>query len=418
MKLEWQNRDGVPLLLARAPGATIAFTAAQGGVSGGSFASLNLGFATRGRPGSAWPRTAGGRSRPRAPTPARAVSLRQRHGSVVRRGRTGAARRLPGRLDAPGRRATPSSPPSPACRCRARRRLPHGRARGARRRAPGGRARGLARAGRRRAGSRGGARRARLRGRRRARAPGRAATRSASDVAGQLRARFGDDVVADGRADLAACARRALERAGAAEVAIAGPVHDLRPGALPFAPARRRRQRPPGRDRLPRGRARVSVELAVVQENLARRARRRGRGRGALGPPAGRGRAAGRGQVRGAGRPGGARRGRASQLVGENRVEQLLAKQAVAGDRFTWDFIGHLQSRKARDLVGPRAPRALALDALGRRAPRSQQRAADRLPGRGQRRRRGIQAGPGAGRARRVPRGARRPRPTSASRGS
>ncbi|HET6174098.1 MAG TPA: YggS family pyridoxal phosphate-dependent enzyme [Gaiellales bacterium] len=39
-------------------------------------------------------------------------------------------------------------------------------------------------------------------------------------------------------------------------------------------------------------------------------------------------------------------------LVGENRVEQLLAKQAVAGDRFTWDFIGHLQSRKARDLVG------------------------------------------------------------------
>ena len=40
------------------------------------------------------------------------------------------------------------------------------------------------------------------------------------------------------------------------------------------------------------------------------------------------------------------------ELVGENRVEQLLAKQAVAADRFTWDFIGHLQSRKARDLVG------------------------------------------------------------------
>jgi hypothetical protein len=39
-------------------------------------------------------------------------------------------------------------------------------------------------------------------------------------------------------------------------------------------------------------------------------------------------------------------------LVGENRVEQLIAKQAVALDRFTWDFIGHLQSRKARDLVG------------------------------------------------------------------
>ena len=40
------------------------------------------------------------------------------------------------------------------------------------------------------------------------------------------------------------------------------------------------------------------------------------------------------------------------ELVGENRVEQLLAKQAAARDRFTWDFIGHLQSRKARDLVG------------------------------------------------------------------
>ena len=39
------------------------------------------------------------------------------------------------------------------------------------------------------------------------------------------------------------------------------------------------------------------------------------------------------------------------ELVGENRVEQLLAKQA-AGPAFTWDFIGHLQSRKARDLVG------------------------------------------------------------------
>ena len=39
------------------------------------------------------------------------------------------------------------------------------------------------------------------------------------------------------------------------------------------------------------------------------------------------------------------------ELVGENRVEQLLAKQA-AGPAFTWDFIGHLQSRKARDLAG------------------------------------------------------------------
>jgi PLP dependent protein len=40
------------------------------------------------------------------------------------------------------------------------------------------------------------------------------------------------------------------------------------------------------------------------------------------------------------------------ELVGENRVEQLIAKQEVALERFTWDFIGHLQSRKARDLAG------------------------------------------------------------------
>jgi pyridoxal phosphate enzyme (YggS family) len=40
------------------------------------------------------------------------------------------------------------------------------------------------------------------------------------------------------------------------------------------------------------------------------------------------------------------------ELVGENRVEQLVAKQEVAGALFTWDFIGHLQSRKARDLAG------------------------------------------------------------------
>ena len=38
-------------------------------------------------------------------------------------------------------------------------------------------------------------------------------------------------------------------------------------------------------------------------------------------------------------------------LVGENRVEQLLAKQRP-DDGFEWDFIGQLQSRKARELVG------------------------------------------------------------------
>ena len=39
-------------------------------------------------------------------------------------------------------------------------------------------------------------------------------------------------------------------------------------------------------------------------------------------------------------------------VVGENRAQELIAKQEVAGDRFIWDFIGQLQSRKVRELVG------------------------------------------------------------------
>ena len=39
-------------------------------------------------------------------------------------------------------------------------------------------------------------------------------------------------------------------------------------------------------------------------------------------------------------------------LVGENRVEQLIEKQAAGAEGLVWHFIGHLQSRKARDLVG------------------------------------------------------------------
>ena len=39
-------------------------------------------------------------------------------------------------------------------------------------------------------------------------------------------------------------------------------------------------------------------------------------------------------------------------LVGENRVEQLIEKQAAGVEGLVWHFIGHLQSRKARDLVG------------------------------------------------------------------
>jgi pyridoxal phosphate enzyme (YggS family) len=38
------------------------------------------------------------------------------------------------------------------------------------------------------------------------------------------------------------------------------------------------------------------------------------------------------------------------EVVGENRAQDLAAKHAAYGDRFRWHFIGHLQSRKARDV--------------------------------------------------------------------
>lgn len=39
-------------------------------------------------------------------------------------------------------------------------------------------------------------------------------------------------------------------------------------------------------------------------------------------------------------------------VVGENRAQELIAKSETLPGRFTWDFIGQLQSRKVRDLVG------------------------------------------------------------------
>jgi len=38
------------------------------------------------------------------------------------------------------------------------------------------------------------------------------------------------------------------------------------------------------------------------------------------------------------------------ELVGENRAQELLAKQEAHRDLFTWDFIGALQSRKLKDI--------------------------------------------------------------------
>jgi len=39
------------------------------------------------------------------------------------------------------------------------------------------------------------------------------------------------------------------------------------------------------------------------------------------------------------------------ELVGENRLQDLEAKRKRWGERFTWDFIGNLQSRKIKSIV-------------------------------------------------------------------
>ena len=38
------------------------------------------------------------------------------------------------------------------------------------------------------------------------------------------------------------------------------------------------------------------------------------------------------------------------EVVGENRLQDLAAKHAELGDRFRWHFMGHLQSRKAKEV--------------------------------------------------------------------
>lgn len=39
------------------------------------------------------------------------------------------------------------------------------------------------------------------------------------------------------------------------------------------------------------------------------------------------------------------------ELVGENRAQELLAKQEAHGELFSWDFIGAVQSRKLKDIA-------------------------------------------------------------------
>ena len=197
-------------------GAAVAFTTRQGGVSGGGFASLNLGFAT---PDDA---AAVAENRRRAlvaagADPALALSLRQVHGKVVLEAAPAPAGAY---LDAGhglGRGGCARDLGAGAAAGGARRRLPHRRARGRRRRAVAtvhagwrGLVAGVVEAAADRVGS----------GFSAVIGPGAGACcyEVGEDVAAPLRERFGDAAVTAGRADLAACAERALERSGAGVV--------------------------------------------------------------------------------------------------------------------------------------------------------------------------------------------------------
>jgi YfiH family protein len=210
----------VPLLCASTAGAAIAFTTRQGGVSDGTFASLNLGFATPDDPS----RVAENRRRALAAAgadPASAAALRQRHGSdVIEAGTAPRASYADGSATWPEGDALVTSQPGLAL-------VAHGAdCLTAALVAPDGTRVCAAHAGWR--GLVGGV----LEAAAEAVGPGFTAAVGpgagaccydvGEDVAAPLRARFGDDVVAGGRADLALCARRALERAGAAEIVCAG----------------------------------------------------------------------------------------------------------------------------------------------------------------------------------------------------
>ncbi|MDX6619446.1 MAG: purine-nucleoside/S-methyl-5-thioadenosine phosphorylase / adenosine deaminase [Gaiellales bacterium] len=219
MRLEWQTRDGVPLLMATGSAAVIAFTTRQGGVSGGGFASLNLGFATPDDP------VAVAENRRRAlmaagADPARAQSLHQVHGNAV----CEPAAHVPGAYLAAGTRwrkadALVTSEPGLTL-------IAHGAdcltaalvaADGSRLATVHAGWRGLAAGVLEAAAERVGERFSAVVGP----GAGPCCYEVGEDVAAQLQERFGDEVVAAGRADLAACAQLALERSGAAEVVCA-----------------------------------------------------------------------------------------------------------------------------------------------------------------------------------------------------
>ena len=97
-----------------------------------------------------------------------------------------------------------------------------------------------------------------------------------------------------------------------------------------------------GVDRAPEGGRGCVLDTAVIRANLAQRAGARRRPASRSWPP------------RSTSSRTTCRRwpSRGVELVGENRSDALIEKQERFGDLFTWDFIGHVQSRKVRDIAG------------------------------------------------------------------
>ena len=84
-------------------------------------------------------------------------------------------------------------------------------------------------------------------------------------------------------------------------------------------------------------------------------------------------------------------------LLGENRAQELVAKAEAYPGTFTWDFIGHLQSRKVKDVV----PHARLIHSVASDSALAQlaKHPAEDAIGRGERRRRGVEERDRAGRA-------------------
>ena len=356
---EW---DGDHLAI-RLGDARVLFTTRRGGVSEGPFASLNLGERTADDPPAVEANHARLRELAGGATLARCSQVHGR--DVVRR-------TTPPDGERPQADGVATNVAGVA-RGRPDRRLPAGRAQRAGRRGDG--ARRLARPRRRRA--RRGRRRAARRRRRPVRSPPRsapapeaAATRSATRCA----RRFADvpEAMLGRNVDLKAVAAARLRAAGVEEVHDGG-LCTMCDAALLLAPPRPRHHRPAGRRRVAdvAGR-RASGSPRPPRARGATPATSRSSRRRSTSPLEDLGALADAGITR----------------VGENRAQDLQAKHAAYGDRFTWDFIGHVQSRKVPQIL----PLVQRIHSVGSdsvlaqpRAPRDS-RARVRDPRRGQRR--------------------------------